>query len=219
MVWPDNSIGGKRFIDAQTILKLLAEAIASRIRSDGPGGGHSTQNETLLSYLAGDSARRQCVKDYAQKLATADKLNAGRSEGRDTSADASETPSLSINRLHDSSSEYRGPLESPLIEGVMIDWQDMVRMLLRIGVDGNRKGHSGMTALGVAKANGSDSMIALLQSKGLTDEGTRPQMFDWWKGEEAWLNWDGWWWQIYGSAETEDSRDIVWGEWPSEWFF
>ena len=97
---------------------------------------------------------------------------------------------------HYSETDGRGPLETPLIEAVMADWPQMMRLLLAAGAEVDMVGKCGMTALGYAKAMGLKEMITLLEEGGAEDEGVRPRYQDWWRrgrAREMWPSEKGWW--------------------------
>ena len=109
-----------------------------------------TRNTGLLSYLAGDRLRRDAVHGYARALLKpahdySEMITYAR-------ADPNELPTMADCLVHGSSSASRGPLETPLIEAVMNESEDMIDTLLDGGADRDMRGYGGMTAYGVAIA-------------------------------------------------------------------
>ena len=108
-------------------------------------------------------------------------------------ADPNELPTKDDCLVHDSTGTYRGPLETPLIEAVMNEWEEMVFVLLNVDADPDVRGHSGMTAYGAAVAYRLGSMIEILRQNECANEGVRPAYANWWVEEDAAISWDDFW--------------------------
>ena len=195
-VWPDLfdengwllEVGSPvRFRGAKHILNLL---VRIKVENDPDTTDSSLQNMGLVSYLAGDKQRRNFVLDLAQDLISSVRPIYWNFYRCFIQVEVDEMSSMADGLVYDSTSSSRGPLEIPLIEAVMNEWDSMVQVLIDHDAKLNLGGHCGMTAYGVAKAYRLSSMIKLLEEKGCTDEGSRPKFADWWKGEKAVLTWD-----------------------------
>ena len=85
-----------------------------------------TRNTGLLSYLAADKQKRVAVFDYVCTLLRTDQEVPPAQIVTYARADPNELPTKDDCLVHDSKGTYRGPLETPLIEAVMNEWEEMV---------------------------------------------------------------------------------------------
>jgi hypothetical protein len=78
--------------------------------------------------------------------------------------------------------ERRRPIDTPLLEAVIAEFPEMVKLLLDNGACPNITGDSGMTAMGVALRTGKQEMVDLLKARGVGGEcGIIPTRDTWWK--------------------------------------
>jgi hypothetical protein len=156
----DHSPAGRHWESACWIFTEVWEAKLSPKNNPSIAPGTPVPGTGLLAYLAGDMSQRECVLRSAWIWARVKKGN--ECEMLPT-LDVDELCSEDHHLMHGFSTASGRPLETPLIEAVLNQWGKMVEMLLDLGADIDKKGHSGMTAHEVAKAKGLESMVKLLE--------------------------------------------------------